>query len=271
MSLIKFCKIEFYKTLIAMLWISSLIDLFCPIELLAEVHPLSSDAEQIRFIPPASNRPSGENQGSPSDAREGPGSRGECIATDLPMTPLVGYPDLKLTVSDRPTFWVYVPYTSEQVTSGEFLLRDENLKDLQRIPFKLPQTPGVVRISLPYTTPPLEVGKLYFWSFEVSCPQASSSDEPTPASVRGSVERISISPAMGSQLNSANSILETIEIYAENGIWYDALTDLATLRINEPDNLLWMELWIDLLGSDEINLDSIAREKIVGDVSANSQ
>ena len=130
----------------------------------------SGDPVKIRFVPANPDPP---DRGTPTSNR-GTGSRGDCLyKPNKPLlTSLVGSNNLDLTISDRPTFWVYVPYTQQEAPSGEFSLQDgEN--DVYRTRFQLPATPGIVSISLPATQKPLEVGKTYRWYFEMNCPLCS--------------------------------------------------------------------------------------------------
>jgi hypothetical protein len=54
---------------------------------------------------------------------------------------------------------------------------------------------------------------------------------------------------------------EQINLYAANGIWHDALTNLAQLRQTNPEDAALMADWESLLKS--VNLEAIATEPIV--------
>jgi Domain of Unknown Function (DUF928) len=267
MNCIKWFKLDLQRIVVIIFVTSCIVKTFFPVQLLAQE---SSDDSTIRFLPRVSNESSDAGSRGSPDAPHGTGTRGECIATDLQMTPLVGYGNLNLTVSDRPTFWVYVPYTPEQVTSGKFSLQDGE-KTVYTTPFTLPKTPGVVSISLPSTVPALDVGKKYRWFLTITCPQTSSSEEPTPAYVTGIVERISLPPEIENLLNTTTNPLEKIQLYASNGIWYETLTEFAKLRLSDPQNTELANFWMNLLESEEVNLDEFGQEPIVGDIIPSSQ
>ena len=195
----------------------------------------------------------------------GTGSRGDCpVNADLPaLSQLVGNMGLDKTVSDRPSFWVYIPYTQADVSGGKFLLQTGDTQVHQQ-DIQLPATPGIVEISLPETTAPLTVGQSYRWYFEVTCPQANPTEAAAPATVTGVVERIVPSGALASELATAQSELEQVSAYAENGVWYDTLTALAQMRQNAPENAELNAIWQEMLRDPSVGLDNWADAPIVG-------
>lgn len=237
------------------------------IPLLAQSSQITSNRPfqlQISFIPANTEPP---DRGTPP-ASEGTGSRGDCFyKQDMPPpTRLVGSHPLKLTFEKYPTFWVYVPYTPQEATDGEFSLQDGD-SEVYLTHFQLPATPGIVGISLPPTVPPLAVGKEYRWYFDINCPRSPSSDESAaPASLTGLVQRISVSAQLERELNAAKTPLQRIATYARHGIWYEALAELAQLRLHEPKNPMLQKTWIELLSDRTVDLAKIAQEPIVGKV-----
>lgn len=113
---------------------------------------------------------------------------------------------MELTTKERPTFWVYVPYTSDEAPSGEFSLQDGD-EDVYRTRFQLTATPGIVSVTLPATAKPLEIGKTYRWYFEINCPNTQRTARTAPASVTGIVRRISPSSNLENALKSAQNPL----------------------------------------------------------------
>lgn len=222
---------------------------------------------KIRFV---LANPEPPERGTPYSNR-GTGSRGDCLYKQdkPPLTSLVGSNNLDLTVSDRPTFWVYVPYTQQEAPSGEFSLQDgEN--EVYRTRFQLPATPGIVSISLPANQKPLEVGKTYRWYFEMNCRPREAGDQVTAAFVTGLVRRVAPSAALNNALNSAKNPLQRIAAYAQYSIWYDTLTELARLRSNPAQNPGIEGIWVEVLSDRNIGLENIAPESVVGNVTTNS-
>lgn len=227
----------------------------------------NSDSIDIRFV--LANPPL-PNNGTPKTTL-GTGTRGDCLYKEgnPPLTHLGGEKNFELTVSEYPTFWVYVPYTSQEAPSGEFSLQDGE-DDVYRTRFQLPAKPGIVSISLPATAKPLEVGKTYRWYFEINCPASNSINQKTPASVSGIVKRVSPSTQLTEELKNAKTPVQRITAYAKYSIWYDTLTELAQLRLNEPKNPAIEKLWIEILTDEHIGLNNIAPQPISGSVITSS-
>ncbi|MEH2156417.1 DUF928 domain-containing protein [Nostoc sp.] len=210
------------------------------------------------------------SRGTPP-GKEGTGSRGDCIYQQgkPPLTPIVGSNQSHFTVKDYPTIWVYLPYTSQQETSGEFSLQDGDM-EVYHTSLKLPTKSGIVGITLPSTIPALKVGKEYRWYFDINCSRHVSENSPIPASVTGIVEKKLISLELESSLKTAKTRLDKILVYAKHDIWYEAITELGQLRLKEPHNSTLKKLWIELLNTEPFGLGNISQEPIIGNIMLNS-
>ncbi|MEH2002312.1 MAG: DUF928 domain-containing protein [Nostoc sp.] len=210
-----------------------------------------------------------------SGRRAGMGSRDNCPAVPNPLTALVPFQEEQnvagqanksiigivagLTTSERPTFWFYIPYTKDlSNSSAEFSLQDSVENDIYRNAIALPSKPSVIGISLPNTVTSLEVDKTYRWYLKVRCNQQSAS---IPVYVEGDIKRINLDSRVMQQLEAATDPRQQIIIYAEKGIWFDALNMLAQIRISHSNNASFEEDWQSLLHS--INLDNLAKAPIV--------
>lgn len=201
-----------------------------------------------------------------SGNRDGGASRGDCPAVQPGqphITALIPTSNSGTTVAPRPTFWFYVPYSSQEATSAEFVLLDRQWNVISKIPFRLPETPGLVGITIPATEPELEINNWYLWFFKLFCEEEESSSS-SPNFVRGWVQRIELSSALNDQLNAASP--QEYLVYANNNIWYDALAHLAELRLNNASDAALADDWIKLLGAKGIGLEKFSRESIVGNV-----
>lgn len=200
------------------------------------------------------------SRGAPGNRRKGAGVRDSCPKLANPeeeLTALVPGTNLGLAVSERPTFWFYVPYSPNNRLAVEFSLRDRQGKNLYQQIFPLMETPGIVSIALPETVSPLEIDELYRWRFAVICnPNNRTGD----LSVEGAVERSPLTPELRNHLEKATP-QERIAIYAENGFWYDALTNLVELRRTKPQDRILQQDWTDLW--QQVRLESIANKPIV--------
>jgi hypothetical protein len=161
------------------------------------------------------------------------------------------------TVSDYPTFFFYLPEIEAEL--GEFILEDESGNQIYQQDLIISNLPGVIGVSIPANTnvPPLEVGKNYTWKFTVVCdPEDRSSD----LLESGIVRRVELSADILRQLENAAPRQKTF-IYAENGIWQDALSNLAAARQANPDDPELTADWESLL--DSVTLGEIGKEPIV--------
>lgn len=226
----------------------------------------------IRFTPPP-----------PPPDRNAPGNRGggagrSCGVRQQSITALV--PEYQqslttggmitkvwgMTTAERPTFWFDVPYPTETIVAMEFVLQTNAnpAQDLYRTAITPPASPGIVRVQLPLTVPPLEVGQGYQWFFKVRlrCGSGSSvaPSQLSKETVSGWVERVSPSAALLSQLKEATPS-QRAALYAQQGIWFDALTALVELRLSDPQNIALLEEWSRFLQT--VGLEKLAAKPII--------
>ncbi|OUL18806.1 DUF928 domain-containing protein [Nostoc sp. 106C] len=203
--------------------------------------------------------------------KEGTGSRGDCIYQQdkPPLTHIVGGNQSHFSVKDYPTIWVYLPYSAQEVTNAEFSLQDGDT-EVYRTHFNLPNKAGIIGITLPSSIPALKVDKKYRWYVDVNCsPNISSDNSSTPASLTGVVQRKLISVELERDLKTAKTPLEKIFVYAKHDIWYEAITELAELRLNEPNNSSFKKVWVELLNTKALSLANISEEPIIVNIILN--
>lgn len=223
----------------------------------------SSNAPVGAFPSPLSNResPDFSGDGRPGD-RTGGGSRTPCPEVDAPLTTaLIPTNNLGKTIAEHPTFWFYVPYSSQAAPIGEFVLQEEDGNEVYRTTFTLPKTPGLVSFSTPLAVEPLKINKSYHWYFKLYCEAKRAS---TPIFVEGWVQRVERTPALTRQLQASPTREDVV--YAANGIWYDALNYLAKLRLNNPSNPTFNEEWSRLLSAKGVGLEQFRQVSVIGEV-----
>jgi hypothetical protein len=115
--------------------------------------------------------------------------------------------------------------------------------------------PGVVSLRLPSTVS-LEASKNYDWYFLIYC---DSQNKNKFVSVNGLVRRVE-RPDLKSQLDSATP-QERLMLYATEGIWYDALNEIAERRRASPEDDNLKNDWASLLQS--VGLEKLAPKPIV--------
>lgn len=212
----------------------------------------------VHFVPP----PPPSTQVIISGRQRGGASRGDCPAVDKPLTALVpaskqalkGKPKSNpalnhwqavwgLTVASHPTLWFYVPYPLTAKQPIEFVLQDAEGNNIYKTSLLLVQKqPSLVEIKIPSTTIPLAIGKMYQWYFLVGC------NADAPPFVKGWVQRVAINSNFKRQLQAA-SPQQRAALLATKGIWYDALSTLAQLRLEDPNDGIFISNWVNLLSS----------------------
>lgn len=225
-----------------------------------------------------------KDRGAPAPGqRTGGATRGSCPSASKSLTALVPiisatsdksqHPVLAntpagsvlgLTVVSHPTFWFYVPYSVTSERPVEFILRDDQYNIIYQTLLSGSATaPGVVGFQLPDTVAPLEVNKRYNWILAMPCdrpsPNSIDLEELTRIFVSGWVERVTIDPSLQRELDKATAQQKAL-LYAKGGIWHEAVTTLAELRRQKPNDVTLKAEWVKLLQS--INLEAIAPEPI---------
>jgi Domain of Unknown Function (DUF928) len=243
-----------------------------------------------------------EGDGRPGDRYPGGGaSRGCNLQSSQPelqplsLTALMPKTNLALTLSERPTFWFYIPYTTAQVDRATFKLLDvTDPSDPSVIALltlndnELSDIPGIISVTVPDSAQPLELDREYRWYFKLECDGNSPSKNPR---VNGWVKRVSpdsqpdsptvegtvsglVTPdeltQLLAQLDQAHTPRERFLAYATHHIWYDALTEIARDRQEFPiANPLWFDRdrdWSDLLRS--VNCETLSDTDVYCNVSS---
>ncbi len=231
-----------------------------------ESQPPEVNTNKLNGIPLIYNAPPPPDQGAPGGRSRGGSGRGSCKNYQS-LTPLV--PVTKgatkdfvwgLTASEHPTFWFDVPERLTAQVPVEFVLLDTVGNYVYQKKLTVPETSaGIVKFSVPSTAPGLEVGKRYSWIFSIYCDPESSS---AAISVRGSVQRVALDPMLERQLQAAKTPLERAALYANKGIWHDALTTLGEqLSRSKPKDSAIAVAWANLL--QQVNLGNSASDPIV--------
>lgn len=201
--------------------------------------------------------------GAPGQRSDGAGSRGcgtlaqaPTLSPDTPLTAIVPvYESADSTVvfgmtrAEHPTLWVYTPYGPPH--TARFVLLTQAGEPIHEANVELPESPGVISLSLPATLPPLEPDEPYHWFFNIYC-----QSPPPLAFVEGWLQRNVLPVDVESQLTQL-SLREQIQYYAANGLWHDALTTAAALHDGDSHDSSWSEL------IQSVGLENLVSEPIV--------
>lgn len=192
------------------------------------------------------------NPGLPART-EGGGTRGDCLNSELPLTALVPRSGYGETIAEHPTFLWYVPDVAAE--AAEFILRKQDGTEVYRATFQITGGAGLISLSLPKDANlmPLEIDQNYEWVFSLIC---DSQDRSGDVYTNGWVRRVEKAD-LESQLASADTD-DRPNLYAQAGLWYDALDALAALYRAQPDDSLLASRWIELLGDDAVELGHLA-------------
>ncbi|XWK91810.1 MAG: DUF928 domain-containing protein (plasmid) [Phormidium sp.] len=225
----------------------------------------------ISFIPnddkvPTSARGGGSREGvgfmpsgdTPPENTKGGGSRND--SNLLQPAALLPNTNIGWTGSERPTFFVYIPPTSESEVF--FSLYSEDRQQHYQTTFQLKKTGGIVAIKLPAEAPALSMNKPYQWSVILLKPGEML--RPDAYSISGWVKRVSapVTPETlkGKNPGESQRAIALAALYAKSGIWYDTLNILNQARLTQPENLLLKKEWADLL--KQVGLEHLAQESL---------
>ncbi|MBE9229682.1 DUF928 domain-containing protein [Phormidium sp. LEGE 05292] len=217
-----------------------------PTQILALTTLDQKEGIQLKVMEVAQYNP--KDRGAPSQTGSG-GTRGGKCELDKnisgpPLSALVPANDKsRLTVEGKPEFFVYVPQSSAQ--TAEFVLKDENRKNVYSTTFPISGKAEIIRISLPTNVPALEKEKKYYWYFTVFCNTQNRSRNPF---ITEWIQRTEINSPNAAQVVKA-SLLDRSKFYAENSIWHDAVATLAESRRQNPNDATLVNEWKKLLDS----------------------
>lgn len=140
------------------------------------------------------------------------------------LTPLVPLSHVGQTSSQRPTFVWFVPDRTPHPL--QFRLLKSNGKFLYRT--EMQSQPGMMQFSLPQNQPELATGQVYRWQVVLVCdPQVPLSN----VVVAAKIEVVKPAASLQTQLAAAPTPQQQSDLYAEAGLWYDAIT--AALKVSE--------------------------------------
>jgi hypothetical protein len=199
--------------------------------------------------------------GTPTGRRRGGAGRTECPKKLINMTALVpafttattDESSLETTVSEYPTFWVYVPELPANARFGEFTLQDlDNNENIFQKDFLLSGQAGIISFNLPLKPEnSLKIGRKYRWIVTVYCNEKPAISE----------EYIEVDSYIERVATPNNIKADDYLAYAENNIWYETLTKLAEQHRDRPKDEILTQDWLELLTA--VNLADISQAKFI--------
>ena len=131
------------------------------------------------------------------------------------------------TISPHPSLFVYLPRAYERLAMT-FMLFDEEDNLLNESTRAYPDTAGILEIDMESMDglAPLEIGKQYGWYLLLE-------DEDTSDYLYGRIHRVK---PLAASVQTELALNNGPHVYAEEGLWFDALADLFEQRIGMADS-----------------------------------
>jgi Domain of Unknown Function (DUF928) len=155
----------------------------------------------------------------------GKGSCSEQATTKL--TALAPYSHPGQSANSHPTLAWHIPDTEPYPVLFklyEYDATQRNGKGKTIAKETLSATPGIMSYTLPPDSPGLKVGKKYIWQIVLVCNPNSPSQSLV---VDTEINIVNQSAEIEAQLNNISNSITKAEIYAEAGLWYDALAQVV--------------------------------------------
>lgn len=182
------------------------------------------EASLAAYVPPQDQVPPRTRGGTA-------GRRSPCTINDQSfssgMTALAPISYLGKTIAKHPTFaWFNhgerPPLT--RISLYEYDQTVENLKPQPLFSKELQPTQGINFFALPTDQPNLSTDKTYVWQVVALCDQQNPSRN---IFVRRPVQVTAVDPLLQQNLNLTQDPVKRLQIYAQAGLWYDAIAIAA--------------------------------------------
>ena len=175
------------------------------------------------------------------------------VAKDATLTALAPYSHVGQSSATNPTFTWYIP--DRESYPMEFWLYEFDPtsyggKGKQVYQAKLASSAGIMTHSLPTKQAGLTPGKTYIWQVALICNPNSPSQSLV---VNNQVKIVEVDPTLKTQLNNSSDYLTKADIYAQAGLWYDALAEVATMPNDPQAQDLTLKLISQLAQTEQAN------------------
>lgn len=221
----------------------------------------SAVAQTVQFVPVENHELSIEDMLGIRYYRTAPNTAGCSCTCEIPGLTVLR-PDAlpTLTTDTHPELLIYLPEMSHTSRTdevwAEFALfqqeiLNESLVDGDRpfltsyvVELSLPESSGVIRLTLPEEMPALALNETYDWSFALLCDR---NDFSVSLSLSGQIQRVAPPPELNSALSTTP--LSQAVLFAKHGIWTDAAAILYEQRQANLHDPVWNAEWRSLLHS----------------------
>jgi Domain of Unknown Function (DUF928) len=171
------------------------------------------------------------------NAAKCPGDLTAPLTLLMPTTTEETVPQTTLTA---PPLYLYVAKLAKPKKFSVILYVQRDLGSVIQSPIEVwrdtPQVQsGIVKIDYLAGKQQLEIGKTYTWKVEIDCGQDSNGMARSLATTTANIIRVAEPEALQPQLQSATSARQRAEIYAQAGLWTEALTAVVEARAGGQD------------------------------------
>lgn len=176
----------------------------------------------------------------------------------IPLTALMPASNIGTTIAEHPTLLFYVPDADLEGVQGELVIYKDKQTKLYNKTVPVKASDSIISIEIADLPSPLEVGKSYFWEFNLIL---DGMDRGQDVVVSGWIKRIAPNSTLKHKIDSSLPQQQPV-IYATNGIWYEAVNSLAKLHCSSPDDSTITSNWKSLLqqvGLPEISSKPLAQ------------
>lgn len=246
---------------------------------IATIPPISAIA-QPKLSPPT--RPTGTTRPTvrsrlkfrvgvrPSKFRIGGFSRASSCENGAKLTALVPPPGLDskeqiaatqspidYTTASHPTLWIHIPKLPSGTTAQFTITKEGNQqREFYSTRFNVAEKSGIIGVRIPSSTPALDVGARYRWQVRILCPVRAE------LNLGSWIQRIEARQLpRGMNPERSRSLLQQLTtekpenhapLYADLGLWQDAITSIAQLRLKNDKDLQLNQDWADLLNQTKM-------------------
>jgi hypothetical protein len=172
--------------------------------------------------PPQNDAPQAENSTITATR-----TAGSCKEANTNFTALAPYGHIGRSSSTHPTFAWYIGDADTypvQFRLYEYDATKRRGRGKTVAKKTLSSTPGIMTYTLPSDFPELTVGKKYVWQVFLVC----NPNSPSRSLVVGTqIDIVEKTPKIIAQLEQTSDRITRADIYAEAGLWYDALAEVV--------------------------------------------
>lgn len=200
----------------------------------AEPSPHSDvQKSSIAYVPPM--------RGAPA-TRVGGGSRG--LGGDVAKLSVLAPDHTGLTTLEQPVLYWYIskPMLAHLAVT---VINEQDISPLVDKDFGVPTAAGIQQVKLSDLGIKLKTGVEYRWYVSLILDENARSNDVIAS---GTILRAALTDELRTKLAHAKKA-DTPAIYAESGIWYDALSSLSELIEKQPENLALRAQYQSLLGA----------------------